>query len=89
MRKKKVPLASGLIGSKAHSIHGQLEASYVNYDTVQIALWRKMYCGLPDIKFSVADTDLQDIIEILNEANQKIETYWLSRISLTKAKTES
>jgi hypothetical protein len=82
MRKsKKVPLANGLIGSKAQSVHGQLEVTYVNYDTVHIAIWRKMYSGLSDVNFSVADTDLPDILEILTEAQKKIEGHWLSRIS--------
>jgi len=87
-KSKKIPLASGLIGSKAHSVHGQLEVSYVKYNKVHIAIWRKTYSGLSDVKFSVADTDLPDIIEILNEANKKIETYWLSRISAKTIKKE-
>ena len=85
-KSKKIPLVSGLIGSKARSIHGQLEVSLINYDTVRIAIRRKIYSGLSNVKFSVAETDLQDIIEILTEANKKIETYWLSRIATTKVK---
>jgi SPX domain protein involved in polyphosphate accumulation len=82
MRKsKKIPLVSGLIGSKSRSIHGQLEASYINYNTVKIELKRKPYTGLSDVKFSISDTDLADIVQILNEANQKIEAYWLTKIS--------
>lgn len=82
MRKsKKIPLASGLIGHEARSMHGQLEVSLSDYSTVHVAIWRKAYCGLPDVRFSVADTDLQDIIDILNEAKKKIDTYWLSRIA--------
>lgn len=89
MRKsKKIPLASGLIGSKAQAVHGQLEVTYVNYNTVHIAIWRKLHCGLSDVKFSVADTDLPDILEILTEANRKINNYWLTKIS-AKAKAES
>jgi len=80
-KSKKIPLASGLIGSKARSVHGQLEVSYINYNTVKIELKRKLYSGLSNVKFSIADTDLADIIQILNEANQKIETYWLTKIS--------
>ena len=86
---KKIPLASGLIGSKTQSIHGQLEVTYVNYDTVRIAIWRKMYSGLRDVNFSVADTDLPDILEILTEAQKKIENYWLSRISTKTMKAKS
>jgi hypothetical protein len=80
-KSKKIPLASGLIGSEARSIHSQLETSYIDYNTVKIELKRKLYTGLSDVKFSIADTDLPDIIQILNEANQKIETYWLTKIS--------
>ena len=80
-KSKKIPLVSGLIGSKARSVHGQLEVSYIEYSKVHIAFWRKAYSGLPDVKFSVEDTDLPDIIEILTEANKKIEGYWLTKIS--------
>lgn len=81
-KSKKIPLVSGLIGREARSIHGQLEVSLINYDTVHIAIRRKAYCGLSDVKFSVADTDLQDIIDILNEAKKKVDTYWLSRVGV-------
>lgn len=80
-KSKKMPLVSGLIGSKARSVHGQLEVSYIKYSKVQIVIWRKNYSGLSDVKFSVADTDLPDVIEILTEANKKIEDYWLTKIS--------
>jgi len=90
MGKSKItPLAKGLIGSQAHSIHGQLEVTYVNYNTVRIRIWRKMYSGLPDVNFSVTDTDLPDIIEILTNARKKINGYWLSRISAKTIKTKS
>ena len=89
MRKAKIPLASGLIGSKAQLVHGQLEVTYVNYDTVHVAIWRKVYSGLSDVNFSVADTDLLDIIEILAEAQKKINDRWLSRISAKTIKTKA
>ncbi len=81
-KSKMIPLVSGLIGREAHSIHGQLEVSLINYDTVHIAIRRKAYSGLSDVKFSVSDTDLQDIIDILNEAKKKVDTYWLSRAAV-------
>jgi hypothetical protein len=89
VKTKKIPLANGLIGSKTQSIHGQLEVTYANYDTVRITIWRKMYSGLRDVDFSVADTDLPDILEILTEAQKKIESYWLSRISAKTVTTKS
>lgn len=90
MGKSKITaLAKGLIGSKAQAIHGQLEVTYVNYDTVRIRIWRKMYSGLPDVNFSVTDTDLPDIIEILTEAQKKIGSYWLSRISAKTVRKKS
>lgn len=88
-KSKMTPLAKGLIGSKAQSIHGQLEVTCTNYYTVHIRIWRKMYSGLPDVNFSVADTDLPDIIEILTEAQKKIDSNWLSRISAKTIKTRS
>jgi len=81
-KSKKIPLISGLIGREARSIHGQIEVSLTNYDTVHIAIWRKAYCGLSDVEFSITDTDLQDIIDILNEAKKKVDTYWLSRVAV-------
>jgi len=82
---KKIPLASGLIGHKAGSTNGQLEVSLVNYDTIHIAFWRKTFCNLPDIEFSISQTDLQDIIDTLNEANKKADDYYLS-LSLARAR---
>jgi len=81
-KKKKIPLVSGLIGREAGSIHGQLEVSLINYDTVHVALWRKAFSGLSNVKFSIADTDLQDIIHILSEAKRKVDAYWLSKVAV-------
>ena len=86
---KEIPLVSGLIGGKARSIHGQLEIYLIDYDTVRIVIRRKAYSGLSDIEFSVAETDLQDITDLLNEARQKADTYWLSRIAAMEAEAES
>jgi hypothetical protein len=85
---KKIPLVSGLIGRETQSIHAQLEISRIDYDTINIALKRKAYSGLPDIEFSVADTDLQEIIDILEEAQSKIDSYWLSRIATPEVQKE-
>lgn len=81
-KSKKIPLVSGLIGRESRSIHGQLEISLINYDTIHIAIWRKAYSGLSNVKFSVPDTDLQEIIDLLNEAKKKADTYWLSKVAI-------
>ena len=75
----KIPLARGFLGRETHSISGQIEISLVNYDTVCIAIWRKPYCGLSDVEFSVLETDLQPIINLLTEAKKKADGYWLER----------
>jgi len=81
-KSNKISLVSGLIGREDHSIHGQLEISLINYDTVHIAIWRKAYSGLSNVRFSVADTDLQDIINLLIEAKKKVDTYWLAKVAV-------
>ncbi len=81
-KSKKIPLVSGLIGRESRSIHGQLEVSLINYDTVHIAIWRKAYSGLSDVDFSIPETDLQEIIDLLNEAKRKADAYWLSRAAI-------
>lgn len=78
-RTSKISLVNELLSSKTKSIRGQLIVKYINYDTVDIGLYRKLHCGLPDIEFSVADTDLPELLELLTEAKQKIDSYWLSK----------
>ena len=83
--KTEISLASGLIGKDSDAIHGQLEIKYKNYNTVRIALWRKLHSGLPDVVFEIEDTELPEILELLTEANDKITAHWLSKISLKQA----
>jgi hypothetical protein len=80
-RTNEIPLVNKLLGSKAKLIRGQLVVKYIDYNTVKIALYRKIHCGLPDIEFSVADTDLPEILELLTEAKQKVDSYWLSKVA--------
>lgn len=84
MGNSKIPLAKGLIGKNANVIHGQLEVTYYDYHTVKIEIKRKAYCGLPNVKFTISDTDLPDIIDILYEADEKIEKHWLSKVLVKK-----
>jgi hypothetical protein len=78
-----ITLVNKLLGSKAKLIHGQLVVKYIDYDTVKIGLYRKLHSGLPDVEFSVSDQDLPELLELLTEAKQKIDSYWLSKIDAT------
>ncbi len=80
---KEIPLASGLIG-REDSISGQLEVALVNYDSIRIGLKRKVYSGLTDVIFLISDSDMQDLLNVLNEAKEKLDGYWLSRVTATK-----
>ena len=85
---KRIPLLSGLIGRKSGSIHSQLEVSLINYDTIHVAIRRKAFCGLPDVEFTIPDTDLQEIIDIFDEAKKKADKYyWTSRVEDPRART--
>lgn len=84
---KKTPLASGLIGRKSGSIHGQLEISLINYDTIKIVIWRKAFCGQPDIEFSIPANCFPDMMAIFDEAGKKNDNYYW--ISVAAAKTEA
>ena len=84
-KKGEISLASGLIGGKAKSIHGQLTIKYIDYKFVKINFWRKLHSGLSDVEFLIEDTDLPEILELLNEANKKIDESWLTKISTEKA----
>jgi len=85
---KRIPLLSGLIGRKSGSIHSQLEVSLINYDTIHVAIRRKAFCGLPDVEFTIPDTDLQEIIDIFSEAKKKADKYyWTSRVEDPRART--
>jgi len=79
---KRIPLVKGMIGHKSNSVNGQVEVSLINYDTIHVAIWRKMFSGLPDVEFFMPDADLQEIIDILSEAQRKVDAHWLERLSL-------
>ena len=80
-KSERTPLSNGLISDKAGSIYGQMEVSLVDYSTVEIAIRRGAYSGLPDIKFSVEEGGLEEILDILKEAKKILDAYWLSRIA--------
>ncbi len=85
-KSKKIPLVSGLLGLESGSIYGQIEISLSDHDTVNIVIRRKAYSGLPDITFSLKDTDLKDFIGVLEEAKKKVDAYWISRLATASVK---
>jgi hypothetical protein len=87
MRKSRtVPLARGLIAGDTTPIYGQLEISLINDSNIQIMIQRKPYSGDSDIRFSIPYTSLQSIVDVLNEACEKLDDTWLSRIATTELK---
>jgi len=73
---KRIPLLSGLVGRTSGSIHSRLEVSLVNYDTIHVAIRRQAFCGLPDVEFTIPDTDLQEVIDLFGEAKKKADLYY-------------
>jgi len=49
---------------------------------------RKIYSGRRDIRFSIPCADLQDLIDILSEAKDKADSYWLSRVAIKELKAQ-
>lgn len=87
-KSRTIPLARGLIGGETTEIYGQLEVFLTNYKNVKVVIKRKPYSGHSDVKFSVECTDLQDIINILNKAKEKLDEYWLSRVAIAELKAK-
>lgn len=89
MRKSRtIPLARGLVCGETSTIFGQLEVVLANYKNVRIVIKRKPYSGHSNVKFSIPYTDLQDIIDILKKAKEKLDEYWLSRVATTELKAK-
>jgi len=85
--RKKIPLASGLLVSEADFIHGQLEVSLVNYKDVEVIVNQKPYGGRSDVKLLISKKALSGMIDILEEAEEKLGKYWLSEFALRELKT--
>jgi hypothetical protein len=79
---KKIPLASGLLVNEIDFIHGQLEVSLIDYRNVEITINQKPYGARSDIKFSITKKALHYMIDILVEAEKKLDEYWLSEFAL-------
>ncbi len=85
-KSKTVPLARGLIGGKVGAIHGQLEVFLTNDSYIKITFKRQPYSGHSNIEFSMPCTDLQDIIDILQEGKDQLDAQWLSRVATQELK---
>ena len=87
-KSRTIPLARGLVCGETSTIYGQLEVVLTSYKNIKIVIKRKPYSGHSDVKFSIPYTDLQDIIDILKKAKEKLDEYWLSRIATTELKAK-
>lgn len=85
-QKRKIPLANGLLVSETDLIHGQLEVSLVNYRDVEMELKRKPYGGRSDIKLVMTKKAFQCMIDVLEEAEEKLDQCWLSELALEEIK---
>ncbi len=83
---RRIPLSHGLLVSETNFIQGQLEVTLVNYTDVEIAINRKAYGTSTDIKFSLTKQSLRCMLNILTEADDKLEKYWLSEFVATETK---
>jgi hypothetical protein len=83
---RRIPLAHGLLVSETNFIQGQLEVTLVNYSDVEMVINRKPYSGRSDVKFSLTKKALHCMIDILTEAEEKLEKYWLSEFAISETK---
>jgi hypothetical protein len=84
---RRIPLEHGLLVSETNFIQGQLEVTLVNYSDVEIVINRKPYGARSDVKFSLTKKALHCMIDILTEAEEKLEKYWLSEFAINETKT--
>jgi hypothetical protein len=87
-KSRTIPLARGLVCGETSTIYGQLEVLLSDYKKVKIVIKRKPYSGHSDVKFSIPCTDLQDVIDILKKAKEKLDEYWLSRVAAKELKAK-
>jgi hypothetical protein len=80
-RLRTIPLASGLLGPNQGSTYGQLEVSLTDYKIVHILIKRRPYTGQSDVKFSIPFSSLRELIELLTDAQERLDVYWLSMIT--------
>lgn len=78
---KPIPLLLKLIAGDTDPIYGQLEVSLVDDRNIEIVIRRTAYSGDPDVQFLLPHTSLQSVLDALNEARQKLDEVWLSRVA--------
>ena len=85
-KSRTIPLARGLIAGEDEPVYGQLELSLTNYKNIRIVIRRKPYTGRSNVKFSISSSNLQEFIDILQEAKEKLDETWLSRVATKEFK---
>ena len=86
VKSRTIPLACGLIAGEDEPVYGQLELTLTNYKKIKIVIKRKPYTGRSNVKFSISSSNLQRIIDILQEAEEKLDETWLSRVATREFK---
>ena len=76
-----IPLSNLLIPGESEPVYGQLEISLINRNKIKITIIRKPYTGHTDIKFTIPSSNLQLLIDTLQEAQMKLDETWLSRVA--------
>jgi len=85
MRKtQKLPLAHCVLLGETDLIMGQLEISTPDYSDIEILIKRRPFGGRSDIDFSVTKKSLHSMIDVLREAEIKLEQAWLSEFARGK-----
>ena len=81
---KPVPLLLKVIAGDTDPIYGQLEVSLIDDRNIEITIRREPYSGEPDIQFLLPHASLQNVLDALHEAQEKLDEIWLSRAANRK-----
>ena len=85
-KSRTIPLARGLLAGEDEPVYGQIELSLINDKNIRIVIRRKPYTGRSNVKFSISSSNLQEFIDILQEAKEKLDETWLSRVAMMEFK---
>ena len=86
---KPVPILLKLIAGDTDPIYGQLEVSLIDDWNIEITIRREPYSGDPDVQFLLPHASLQNVLDALHEAREKLDEIWLSRAANRKLQAES